>query len=59
MSDRVRPQHNDEAEVREALAAVEHGDELMVTMTADEYVRWMTTGEGGPCPGSSGSDRDI
>ncbi len=57
MLDRVRPQHTDEAEVREALAAVERGDEPMVTMTADEYVRWMTTGEGGPCPGSSDLDR--
>jgi hypothetical protein len=47
------PSSADQAEVRAAVDDAERGD--LTTMSADDFAKWMTTGEGGPWQGSSGS----
>jgi hypothetical protein len=61
MGDRTRAELHrahpkDDGEVRSAFDELDR-DEAVVTMTADQFERWMATGEGGPCLGSSGSAR--
>jgi hypothetical protein len=53
----VRPDPRDEADVRADLQATEAAatDGTLVSMTGEQFEKWMTTGEGGPWPGSSGS----
>lgn len=54
----LRPAPGDEADVRAAFAEAERGEGL-VTMTAEQFERWMTTGEGAPWDDKSGSGRGI
>jgi hypothetical protein len=51
-----RPHPDDQAEVAAALAEAKR-EEGVVTMTAEQFERWMTTGECDPWAGSSDSAR--
>jgi hypothetical protein len=53
----VQPDPRDEADVRADLNAAEAAatEGALISMTGEQFETWMTTGEGGPWPGSSRS----